>query len=146
MAYDNNPQDENAIRDLLARYIDAVNRVDQDAWAATWAEDATWALMGTEISGRSNLVPFWAAAMGSFEFVVMVLNSNTVQIDGDVATGRSYVTEHLNAKEGGPAMVLGIYDDTFSKIDGEWLFTSRRYNVLYSGGSDLSGDYVPYPG
>ena len=42
------------------------------------------------------MVPFWVAAMGSFEYVVMMLNSNTVQIDGDSASGRSYVTEHLN--------------------------------------------------
>ena len=31
------PDDDLAIRDLAARYIDAVNRDDTPAWAATWA-------------------------------------------------------------------------------------------------------------
>ena len=32
-------QDELAIRQLIARYSDAVNRYDAEAWAATWAPD-----------------------------------------------------------------------------------------------------------
>ena len=145
MAYDNNLQDENAIQDLVARYIDAVNRIDKDAWAATWADDGSWELLGTEVSGKDNIVPFWVAAMGSFKYVIMMLNSGTVKINNDVATGRWYVTEHAVAKEGDAVMVLGVYNDCYRKVNDNWLFAERRYHILYRGSADLSGDYAPYP-
>ena len=41
-----NLEDELALRNLMARYVDAVNRYDADAWIATWAEDGVWNLLG----------------------------------------------------------------------------------------------------
>ena len=35
-------EDELALRNLMGRYTDAVNRRDADAWIATWAEDGVW--------------------------------------------------------------------------------------------------------
>ena len=47
-------EDETRLRALMARYIDAVNRRDGDAWISTWAEDAAWGLMGQEVQGRGE--------------------------------------------------------------------------------------------
>ena len=138
--------DELAIRDLNARYIDAVNRNDKDAWAATWSETGSWDLMGMETSGRDQILQFWLGAMSSFDFAVMMLNSGTLQIDGDNASGRWYMTEHLKSKEGNPEMVLGVYDDRYRREDGHWLFAERRYRVLYRAPTDASGEYTPYAG
>ena len=131
-------QDELAIRDLNARYIDAVNRYSADDWSATWAEDASWDLLGHEVEAT------WQGAMGSFEFALMMLNSGTLQVDGQRATGRWYLTEHLKPKDGDANMVLGVYDDEYSCESGSWLFTRRRYRILYQGAPDLSGNYNPY--
>ena len=140
--------DELAIRDLNARYIDAVNRYHQDDWAATWSETASWNLLGMEVEGKANIVPLWAGAMSSFNFALMMLNSGTIQIDGDSdnnrATGRWYVTEHINPKEGDPNITLGVYDDRYVKENGQWLFAHRHYNVMYQGAADYSGNYTPY--
>ena len=54
-----NLQDELALRDLMARYVDAVNRSEAAAWAATWAEDGVWSLLGTSVSGRDNILELW---------------------------------------------------------------------------------------
>ena len=136
---------ELAIRNLVAEYIDAVNRYDGEAWAATWAQDCTWFLMGMEVKGRDDVFGLWQGAMGSFEFAIMMLNSGTINIDGDSATGRWYVTEHTKPKEGDPALVLGVYDDTYTQQDGKWLFQERRYHVLYQGPADYSAALQPYP-
>ncbi len=136
--------DELAIRDLVARYIDAVNRYNADDWIATWAEDATWNLLGMDVDGSEAILNLWQGAMGSFEFAIMMLNSGTLEIDGDSASGRWYITEHTKPKEGDPAMVLGVYDDTYKKVDGQWRFASRAYNVMYQGPTDYSADYTPY--
>jgi ketosteroid isomerase-like protein len=136
--------DELAIRSLNARYIDAVNRYHPEDWAATWATDATWNLMGMDVVSRKAIAELWAGAMSSFEFAIMMLNSGTVDIDGDTASGRWYLTEHTKPKEGDPALVLGVYDDRYCKEDGEWRFAERRYNVIYQGPADYSGTFNAY--
>jgi ketosteroid isomerase-like protein len=146
MAYTNPIADEMAIRDLSARYIDAVNRSHGEDWQATWSENASWFLMGQEITGRDNILEFWLNTMGLFNFVVMALNSQTMVIDGDRATGRCYVTEYLSMKGADPASVQGVYDDIYIRENGEWRIASRSYHMLYQGPTDLSGEYQPYPG
>ena len=91
--------DELAVRNLVAAYIDAVNRYNKDDWAATWSETATWDLMGMEVSGRDAIVELWTGAMSGFETALMMLNSGTVTVDGDTASGRWYLTEHLKPVE-----------------------------------------------
>ena len=140
-----NPADELAIRQLVAAYIDAVNRYNGEDWIATWAEDANWDLMGMKVEGRDAIYQLWQGAMASFEFAIMMLNSGTVHIDGDSATGRWYVTEHIKPKEGDSNLTLGVYDDEYTKRDGQWLFLDRRYHVLYQGPADYSVGHNPYP-
>ena len=84
--------DELAIRQLAARYIDAVNRRDEGDWSATWSRDASWNLMGMQVSGREAIVAMWKGAMGTFRWVVMMLGSGTIELDGDTASGRWYLT------------------------------------------------------
>ena len=136
--------DELAIRDLVARYIDAVNRYHKDDWAATWSDSATWNLMGMEVSGRKAIVELWTNAMAGFEFAIMMLNSGTVTVDGETATGRWYLTEHLKTVEGDTNITLGVYDDEYRREDGAWLFARRSYQIIYQGPPDLSGNYTPF--
>ena len=136
--------DELAIRDLVARYIDAVNRYHKDDWAATWSETATWNLMGMEVSGREAIVELWTNAMAGFEFAIMMLNSGSVSVDGESATGRWYLTEHLKMADGDTNMTLGVYDDEYRCEEGRWLFSRRSYQVIYQGPPDLSGNFTPF--
>ena len=41
-------EDEQSIHRLVSRYADAVNRRDEDAWRATWADDGVWYLPGRD--------------------------------------------------------------------------------------------------
>ena len=136
--------DELAVRNLVAAYIDAVNRYDKEDWAATWSETATWDLMGMEVSGRDAIVELWTNAMSGFETALMMLNSGTVTVDGDTASGRWYLTEHLKPVEGDANMVLGVYDDEYRRENGQWLFSRRAYRIMYQGPADLSGTFTPF--
>jgi len=138
-------EDDLALRDLMARYIDAVNRSDGAAWAATWAEDGKWNLLGNEVSGRENIVGLWQQMMGGFEFALMMPSSCLFDIEGDNATGHWYLQEHTRDKEGNAASVLSRYRDTYSRVDGQWLYQSRDYDIIYYGPADLSGNYTPLP-
>ena len=145
---ENTIKDELAIRNLVASYADAVNRRDAVLWASTWAEEATWELMGNEIKGKQAVFEMWENAMNGFEFVAQLIYQGTLQVQGSSATGRWYLTEHLrpNGSEGGRC-TIGTYADRYQCMNGEWLFMSRRYNVLYDdkGKGDMSGVVMPVP-
>lgn len=136
-------EDELALRGLMSRYVDAVNRRDAVAWAATWDEDATWNLLGSDAMGRDNILALWQQMMDSFEIAVMMPASCLFDIRGDQASGHWYFHEYTRDLEGNGATILSRYEDTYRKWDGEWLYQSRYYRVIYHGSPDLSGAYTP---
>jgi ketosteroid isomerase-like protein len=137
--------DELAIRDLVARYSDAVIRADAVAWAETWAEDATWKLGPSEAIGRDDIVNTWTTLMGMFDHIRQLTLQGSVQIEGDSASGRWYVDELGWSEQRDTSWVLGVYHDTYARIDREWKFTRRRFDVLHAGTPDLNGANFPFP-
>ncbi len=138
-------EDDMALRNLMARYIDAVNRSDATAWIKTWAEDGVWHLLGQPVTGRDAILALWQQMMGSFEFALMMPSSCLFSVDGDTASGHWYLHEYLRDKQGTGSTVLSRYLDTYVKQDGQWLYQSRVYNILYNGPADLSGSHTPLP-
>ena len=135
-------EDEFLIHKLVARYADAVNRLDQDAWAATWAQDGVWQLPSQpETRGQAAIVELWAGAMKSLAFVVQLVHHGVVHVDGDVATGTWYLNEHMKFNDEAGVFNVGCYLDRYTKASGEWLFAERRYTILYNdaGTGDMSG-------
>jgi uncharacterized protein (TIGR02246 family) len=142
------PEDDLAIRDLVYRYADAVCRRDQEAWAATWAEDGIWQLpRAPRMEGRDAIVGLWATAMGGFPFVVQIVHHGLVDIDGDRATGRWYLSEHMKTSADDGRYNVGCYQDRYVKRDGRWLFAERHYAILYDdeGKGDMTGTANPFP-
>lgn len=122
--------DDFAIRDLVARYIDAVNRDDTQAWAATWSEQGVWELLGSRAEGREQVIEMYAAARRQFSFVCMMLGSGTLEIDAPRARGRWYLTETLVRVDGTPVSICGCYEDRYIREAGEWRFAERSYRIL----------------
>ncbi len=130
MAFSGPAGDQQAIRNLLDDYSDAVFRRDAESWAANWAEDGRWHLMGTEVVGRAAIRALWEQAMQGFVFVAFFAQPGAIAVDGDRATGRVYTHEVLEAADGTISRPVGRYDDTYVRRDGRWLFAERRYAML----------------
>lgn len=140
--------DELAIRQLVARYADAVNRRDETLWASTWDEAGVWMLPGREVSGREAVVDLWRAAMGGFEFVAQLIYQGTIEINENRATGRWYLSEHLRpAGTDAGRFTIGTYADEYVRHGDEWFFARRQYHVLYNdeGRGDMTGIVTPLP-
>ena len=136
--------DRDDIADLVHRYSDAVCRKDRAQWAATWAEDAHWDLGKGRIStGKADIVELWQRSVDQLVQVVQMVHNGTVTVDGDTATGRWYVSEHVSRSNGALGIMLAWYDDTYVRVDDQWLFSSRTLGSLYHGPPDLSGDFTP---
>jgi len=146
--------DEYAIRQLVEKYADAVNRVDKEDWASTWCDDSEWDLSSMPaVKGKDAIVELWVNAMAGFPFVAQLIQNGTTEINGDTATGRWYIVEHIQTtekdSEGNPVgfFNIGVYQDKYIKENGKWLFQLRKYAVLYNdnGTGNMTGTANPYP-
>lgn len=131
-------RDELAIRNLVARYADAVNRRDEAAWADTWAEAGEWSLLGRAAQGREAARELLAEFLAGLSLVVQVPASGVVRVQGDRATGRWTITEQGKLANGNAFLSLAAYDDEYERGAGEWRFASRRLTLFYMGPPDLS--------
>lgn len=130
--------DELAIRALIERYADAVNRRDAADFTALWTGDGVWEVFGTEIQGRDAVAGAWRGAMQGFAFVFHVAHSAVIDVRGDEASGRWSVSEQLVDAKGEPGILLALYHDTYRREDG-WKIARRRLEPLYQGPPDLTG-------
>lgn len=137
--------DELAVRNLVARYSDAVNRRDAATWGPTWTEKAEWSLMGSSTVGRDEIVALWEKLMSGFPFVMQLVHSGTVELSGDSGEGCWYLTEISRGPDGTPNAAIGVYHDRYLRENGAWCFARRRFDILYNGPADLSGTLLPFP-
>ena len=137
--------DELAIRNLVARYSDAVGRRDEEAWSDTWTDDGTWQVGPMRASGRVEVVKTWSRLMDLFQFVTQVPQYGLLELAGDAASGRWHVVELGWPKQGAPSYTLGCYEDSYRRTDAGWRFSERRFQIVYTGAPDLSGTLIGTP-
>lgn len=135
---------EAAIRNLVARYCDAVNRHDGDAWAATWAADGRWYFLDQVHTGRAEILAFWESVMAMLDFAIMQAGNGIIEVDGERARGRWTTQEIVRTRGEHGRAIVGIYDDTYTRSEGQWLIASRRYHKLYEVPTDSREVHMPY--
>jgi len=137
---------ELAVRDLVARYGDAVCRRDEAAWAATWATDCTWDLGGGRVArGRDETVRLWLATLEKYPWVAQLPSSGLVTEDDSGVHGSWYLLELNHRADGAGVMHLCHYTDDYVRGDSSWQFAARTLHVIYRGALD-PGTVVLLPG
>lgn len=123
-------EDRVAIHELNGTYADGVVRIDADTWASVWAEDAHWDLMGHQTEGKEAIVAFWNGAMSGLEAVSFHCVPCMIEVTGDTARARVQTQEILKPKDAKARHVGGLYEDELKKVDGRWLFTTRKFKII----------------
>ncbi len=137
---------ESEIRQLIARYGDAVFRLDPEAYRSCWAKDGVWHAFGNSFRGVDAIVGFWYDFMKSNVPMAWHIASNLLlEIDGETARGRSYINETPQFADGRIAVAMGVYHDRFIVEDGRWCFASRRFDPLYVGSVDMTSPFIELP-
>ena len=132
-----------AIRELVARYSEAVSRGDAKAFGETWAEDGEWLLMGQRAVGPEATTAQWQRLVRGFDFVVQFSHGGIIDVEGDTATGRWQISEHGRGLDGSTFFSMGFYADRYVCVDGCWRFQSRHFEVVYAGRPDLGTGTLP---
>jgi len=119
-----------AVSQLNARYCDAVMRRDSDAWRSLWHLNSRWFFLGEWLEGRDAVVARWEEAMSGFPVVYHQISSEIIDATNDEANSRVYIDEEIVTANGDSLRFIGVYNDHCVKEDNNWLYLSRRFDLL----------------
>jgi len=131
---------ECAIRQLHARYADAVWRKDTAAFVDCFTEDAVWRIAGVELAGRAAIGEGFDRFMAILHRTLMTFRTPIVTL-GELpgtASARTYVTEQNKYHDGTAVSTIGIYYERFVDEGDRWRFAWRHWQMYYYGPADLS--------
>ncbi len=141
-----------AIRQLHARYIDAVWRQDAEVFADCFTANGEWKVGGMHMRGREEIKPVFTKLLGLNERVLITPGLPILEFDGDTAIGRLQGQEIAKLPDGSSVMTLGVYYDRYARDGDTWRFSWRHFALKYRGPLDLSApmvdspDYGAFPG
>lgn len=136
---------EAAIRQLHARYIDAVWRRDYEAFGDCFAQDCEWRIADRIVRGRDGAVAFIKLMMEDFDCLFISLGTPILDVGDGEATGRTYFNARNLLKTGQPFAPIGMYYERFVDEGDRWRFKWRLFQTHYKGPPDMSGEFIANP-
>jgi hypothetical protein len=133
------PPDRVAIREVIDAYARCADRRDAEGQMALFTADAHFVLYMDarssepcmELHSRADLAPVFDD-LNRYVATTHFNGQSTVTISGAAANGESYCLAHHVSVDGDERtlMIASIrYEDTFTRLDGTWLFSERRLYV-----------------
>jgi ketosteroid isomerase-like protein len=121
-------EDNEGIRELLAKYCHYVDAANADEWADLYVDEGSLALNmgGPPIEGKEALRAF-ASALSAGNGLHLSANP-MIAVDGSEATVQSYIVV-ISDRENPHLMLGGRYDDRLRRVDGEWKFVRRELHA-----------------
>lgn len=146
--------DHLAIRSLLDRYTDAVNRRDWAAVERAFCADGVWDAGGPAMGAMSHRFEGGRACAhgiaGLVDPLTVCIQSNhapAIVVEGDRATATSTINEIVIAPGApGRATIWGMYfDEIVRDVDGEWRFKVRKFRFAWIDGEGSTGQVIAQP-
>ena len=145
------------IRALLSRYASLVDARDPRAIAAgafTPGGSDDHGLYGSVFRGRDAIEAMFRHSNETTEASAHFVADPVIEIDGDVAYGRTYVTGWTWVRESGVAgnvrpanwVFIGIYVDRFERTGEGWLISERTVEPLGPGATAAGSRPGAYAG
>lgn len=133
--------DREEIRNLRTLYAHHLDSNTIDALDEVFSADAVVEVTVGKMTGidaiRSGLNDafklFDRDRQGSYPFLHAIAN-HWIKLTGpDTAQGRCYLIDFETASkpDPNPLLLLGLYADTYRRIDGEWRITHTRLEVVW---------------
>jgi ketosteroid isomerase-like protein len=129
------------IEALRGEFSDAGMARDYDRFASLFTRDGAWRMphINQEFVGRGQIREAIEQLRGMWEYAVQNPHPGTIQLDGDTASGRSYVSELGEMRDGRSLVNYGVYHDRYARTPDGWKFAERSYEVQYLDATPLTG-------
>jgi ketosteroid isomerase-like protein len=123
-------EDKDAIRELTAKYCYAVVAMDSKALINMFTEDGVFDMPpNLHFEGREELARLYTDKIDEVGPKPFIQN-HVININGDEATGNCAVEIRL-IEDGKAFTACGHYNDTYRKVNGEWKFTHRDFQLYH---------------
>jgi ketosteroid isomerase-like protein len=133
------------IRQLHARFADAVWRQDAEEFAGCYASDGLWKIAGMNIVGREKIAEACRNMLGRCSHIHIITGLPILEFGEGVAQGRLSMTEFARMVDGSTAMTIGWYHDDYIEENDRWYFKKRHWSMKYRGPPDLTGHFADTP-
>ncbi|MGW0188666.1 LUD domain-containing protein [Streptomyces sp. NPDC003362] len=126
---------------LRAEFTDAVMMRDCARLAELFTPDGVLRMpdIPVELVGREEIVTGRERLQSQWDFFVQNSHPGTIRIDGDTATGRTYMQEVARLLDGRSGANFAVYHDTYRRTPEGWRFAERVYEVRYLDTTLLAG-------
>lgn len=133
------------IRQLYARYADAVWRKDPEAFGDCLTEDVEWRIAGQVLHGRAAAVEMIKRVLPQFRWCSINFKTPIITVSDGKATGRCFFMEQSVFEHGRTFAAMGTYYDHYVDQGDCWRFSWRLFQTHYAGSPDLSGPLFENP-
>ncbi|GLW13223.1 hypothetical protein Misp01_83510 [Microtetraspora sp. NBRC 13810] len=139
------------IEALRGEFTDAGMMRDYDRLASLFTQDGVWRIPDVNVgfvsreeirAGVERLRELW-------DFFVQNVHPGTIQLQGDTAVGRAYVSEFGRMRDGSSHLNYAVYHDRYRRTSDGWKFAERVYEIRYVDTTPLAGSAshaAPAPG
>lgn len=133
------------LRTLYAHHLDSSNIAALDqVFSADAVVEVTVGKMEGINAIRAGLEDAFKAFdrdhLGSYPFLHAIVN-HWIKVTGpDTAVGRCYLIDFETASKPtpNPLLLLGLYDDDYRRIEGQWRITRSRLEVVWPQRNDIN--------
>jgi ketosteroid isomerase-like protein len=135
------------IEALRGEFTDAVMMRDYKRLASLFTHDGAVRMphINAEANSREEIRAGIERMQGLWDFFVQNTHPGTIQLDGDTAQGRAYISELMHGR-GGSHLNYAVYHDRYQRTPDGWKFAERVYDVKYVDTTPLAGSAPIQPG
>ncbi|HEX6021002.1 MAG TPA: nuclear transport factor 2 family protein [Solirubrobacter sp.] len=125
---------------LRAEFTDAVLTRDFDRLASLFTEDGAVRMPEANIAvtSREEIRAGVERLQALWDCFVQHSHPGGLEIDGDTASGRTYMTELMHGRPGSH-FNYGVYHDRYRRTPDGWKFAERVYEARYVDTTPLAG-------
>jgi hypothetical protein len=137
--------DRLALHDLVAAFADVVNRMAPGDLSDVFTPDGVWTVTGWgEHRGEDAIVAFLTGLLERWSVIFHAVHSGRVDLAGDRAQGRWYISEFGRLRDGTEVRFAGVDHDGYVRTADGWRFASRRYDGMFARTGEGLG-VTPFP-
>ena len=129
------------IEALRGEYVDAVMMRDYDRLANLFTHDGAVRMphINQEALSREEIRAGVERLQGMWDYFVQTTHAGVIELDGDTASGRAYLSELGQMRDGSSHLNYAIYHDRYTRTSEGWKFAERVYEVRYVDTAPLTG-------
>src|ERR687891_1943897 len=134
------------IEALRGEFTDALMMRAYDRLASLFTRDGVVRIphINEEAVSREEIRAGIERLQGMWDYFVQTAHPGTIQLEGDTASGRAYISELGHMRDGSSHLNYAVYHDRYQRTPDGWKFTERVYEVRYLDTSPLAGS-APRP-